>query len=74
MRTTLELSDEAYHLAKSIAHERNVSLGTVVSELVLRRLGSEPEAKDRVSLDGPFPSFRCKQTVTFEDVRALEDE
>ena len=36
MRTTLNLSDEAYRVVKAAARERKVSLGTVISEFILR--------------------------------------
>jgi hypothetical protein len=36
MRTTLRLSDDALELARKLAHQKRVSLGEAVSELVRR--------------------------------------
>jgi hypothetical protein len=36
VRTTLDISDEAYYLAKAIARDQNRSLGRVVGDLILR--------------------------------------
>ena len=36
VRTTLDIPDEPYHLAKAIARDRNRSLGQVVGDLVLQ--------------------------------------
>jgi hypothetical protein len=36
VRTTLDIPDEAYYLAKAIARDRNRSLGRVVGDLILQ--------------------------------------
>lgn len=36
VRTTLDISDEAYYLAKAIARDQNRSLGRVVGDLILQ--------------------------------------
>src|SRR6266540_2412892 len=36
VRTTLDISDEAYYIAKAIARDRNRSLGRVVGDLILQ--------------------------------------
>ncbi|MEZ5353467.1 MAG: hypothetical protein R2762_12590 [Bryobacteraceae bacterium] len=72
MRTTLDISDEAYVIAKAVAREQNRSLGSVISDFVLGVFQKAPPAAvDETEL---FPSFGCKRLVTSEDVRALEDE
>ena len=73
MRTTLDLSTEAYHVAKALARERNLSLGKVVSEFILQRAGSHGKARPVHSAAG-FPVFASGKRVTSEDVRALLDE
>ena len=76
MRTTIDLTAEAYHLAKAVARERNASLGTVVSEFILQPV---PAAKTgargqkRRSAAG-FPVFSSGKRVTSDDVRAILEE
>ena len=73
MRTTLDIPDEAYHVAKAIARDRDQSLGRVVGELILRSVQGAPGASIQMS-DYGFPTFRCTRPVTSEDVNALDDE
>jgi hypothetical protein len=73
VRTTLDIADEAYYIAKAIARDQNRSLGRVVGDLILR----SAMAKEGPSLemsDYGFPTFRCARPVTTEDVKALDDE
>jgi hypothetical protein len=74
MRTTLDLTTEAYHVAKSLARERNLSLGKVVSEFILLRTGSGHRKTKPVHSAAGFPVFASGKRVTSEDVRALIDE
>lgn len=76
VRTTLDISDEAYYIAKSIARDQNRSLGRVVGDLILQSAKGARDAKGesiKMSEYG-FPTFRCAQPVSSEDVRALDDE
>jgi len=73
VRTTLDIPDEAYYLAKSIARDRNRSLGRVVGDLILRSAKGAKGASIEMS-DYGFPTFRCAQPVTTENVKALDDE
>jgi hypothetical protein len=73
VRTTLDIPDEAYYLAKAIARDQNRSLGRVVGDLILQSGNAEKSASIGVS-DYGFPVFRCTRPVTTEDVRALDDE
>ena len=73
MRTTIDLTDEAYHLARAIAHERNESLGKVVSELIL---GPRKAKSARIVIpDDPhaLPKVYFGRRITSDDVRNLED-
>ena len=73
MRTTLELTAEAYHIAKAVARERNKSMGNVVSEFILERsqpVGEKPASRSAAG----FPVFSSGRKITSEDVRALLDE
>ncbi len=73
VRTTLDISDEAYYLAKAIARDQNRSLGRVVGDLILQSVKNSSGASIRMS-DYGFPTFRCARPVSTEDVKALDDE
>ncbi|MCC6368906.1 MAG: antitoxin [Bryobacterales bacterium] len=73
MRTTVDIPDEPYHLAKAIARDRNRSLGQVIGDLILQAAHSAKGATIEMS-DYGFATFRCTRPVTSEDVKALEDE
>jgi len=77
MRTTLDLTPEAYHLAKSVARERKKSMGAVVSDFIV---GQKPAERTGglvfgVSIAG-FPTFRSRggKPITTEEVKAMIDE
>ena len=72
VRTTIDLTDEAYHIAKSMAREENRSLGRVLSDLISRT--SEVHPPPASATEAGFPVFRCVRRVTSEDVKALDDE
>ena len=76
VRTTLDIPDEAYYIAKSIAQDQNRSLGRVVGDLILQSSkGANGEASAAITMsDYGFPTFRCAQPVTTEDVKALDDD
>ena len=73
VRTTIDISDEAYYLAKAIARDQNRSLGRVVGDLILQSSKAAKGATINMS-DYGFPTFRCSRPVTSEDVKALDDE
>ncbi|WP_321472980.1 hypothetical protein [uncultured Paludibaculum sp.] len=73
MRTTLDIPDKAYHLAKAIARDQNRSVGQVVGDLILKAAHSAKGAGVEMS-DYGFPTFHCTRPVTSEDVKALEGE
>jgi hypothetical protein len=73
VRTTLDIPDEAYYIAKAIAREQNLSLGRVVGDLILQSSKGAKSASIKMS-DYGFPTFRCARPVTTEDVKALDDE
>ena len=73
VRTTLDIADEAYYIAKAIARDQNRSLGRVVGDLILQTAKGKKDASITMS-DYGFPTFRCSQLVTTEDVKALDDE
>ena len=73
VRTTLDISDEAYYLAKAIARDQNRSLGRVVGDLILQSSKGAKGGPIKMS-DYGFPTFHCARPVTTEDVKALDDE
>jgi len=73
VRTTLDIPDEAYYIAKAIARDQNRSLGRVVGDLILRSAQGATGASIEMS-DYGFPTFRCVRPVTSEDVKALDEE
>lgn len=73
VRTTLDISDEAYYIAKAIARDRNRSLGRVVGDLILQSAVGSKDASIKMSEYG-FPTFRCARPVSTNDVEALDDE
>jgi hypothetical protein len=73
VRTTLDISDEAYYVAKAIARDQNRSLGRVIGDLILQSARSGKGASIEMS-DYGFPTFRCIRHVTSEDVKALDEE
>jgi hypothetical protein len=79
VRTTLDIPDEAYYIAKAIARDQNRSLGRVVGDLILQSAKGSRSAAIQTTAsiqmsDYGFPTFRCARTVTTEDVKALDDE
>ena len=73
VRTTLDIADEAYYIAKAIARDQNRSLGRVVGDLILQSTREAKGASLKMS-DYGFPTFRCARAVTTADVKALDDE
>lgn len=76
MRTTIDLDPKAYAVAKSIAQHRNLSLGKVISELIL----AEPKPSDddldiRISPITGFATYRAAHKFTPDEIKAfLEDD
>jgi hypothetical protein len=73
VRTTLDISDGAYYIAKAIARDQNRSLGHLVGDLILQTAKGAKGSSIMLS-DYGFPTFRCARPVTTEDVKALDDE
>jgi len=73
MRTTLQIEDDVYRAAKSIAAMENKSIGAVVSHLIRKALAPGNYAEET----GDIPSFRVSETappLTMEMVRAAEED
>lgn len=72
MRTTLDIDATALEAARQLAAHRAQSLGTVVSELILKALRADAAPASR----GGFPVFAAPagKTITLDDVKRGEDE
>jgi hypothetical protein len=73
MRTTLDIDSTALEAARQLAAHRAQSLGSIVSELILKALRAEAPVQQRRS---GFPVFAAPagKTITLEDVKRAEDE
>ena len=74
MRTTLDIDADIMDVARNLARQQGVSLGTAVSRLARRGLSSGRHAES----DDGFPTFQISEDAPpfgTKDVRdALEDE
>ena len=73
MRTTINLPDDVYEAARSVATAKRVSLGEAVGELVRR--GLRPRAVFETKK--PFPCFELPEdaeTITWQRTLEAEDE
>ncbi len=74
MRTTVDLEPEVLRAVKSLARERRVSIGTVISGLVRSAL----RPPERAVYESGFPVFEVREgapPITSEMVKsALEDD
>lgn len=69
----MNLPDDVYEAARSIAHARRISLGEAIAELVRR--GARPPAK--IIFDRGVPMFDLppdSPIITLEHTLAIEDE
>ena len=72
MRTTLDLDNTALEAARQLATHRAQSLGSLVSELILKGLRADAPPARRSG----FPVFAAAagKTITLDDVKRAEDE
>ena len=73
MRTTLNLPDDVYHAAQSLAALKGLSLGDALAELARRELTNGPS----IDKGNPFPCFRLpkgSEAITLEHTLSVEDE
>jgi uncharacterized protein len=73
MRTTLAIDDDVLSAAKAIAHQKNQTIGRVVSELARRSLRPPAAAAERNSVP-LLPVRRPDAIVTLDIVNVLRDE
>lgn len=74
MRTTINIPDDVYQAARSVAAVRRISLGDAMAELVRQGLTS---SRKQVSSKNAFPSFSVPanaKPITLEQTLEAEDE
>jgi hypothetical protein len=74
MRTTVNLPDDVYHAARSLADTKDISLGDALALLVRRQFNLERGA---IRTRNEFPTFavsRNAQPITLEHTLEMEDE
>lgn len=76
MRTTVDLTPEAYHLAKRIAQDKDQSLGKTISDLITASIthASETGGEGFTIQPNGLPLFRSSRPVTTDDVNYCKDE
>ena len=74
VRTTLNIDDEILETARSLASERNVSVGSVVSELARRGLRQRTPSPARRNGFPLFAVSRDSTPLTLDRVKRHEDE
>jgi len=73
MRTTINLPDDVYSIARSIAHSKDVSLGEALAELV--RKGLQPGSRfDERTAFPCFPVPPDAPPITLEQTLEAENE
>lgn len=73
MRTTVNLDDDVLRAVRSLAHERQASLGDVISTLVREAL----RPPERIGYDSDFPVFVVREgtpPITPEMVETAQEE
>lgn len=73
MRTTLNLPDDVYEIARSVANANRISIGDALAELVRQAL--KPPL--RINTEKAFPCFELPpdaQPITLEQTLEAEDE
>jgi hypothetical protein len=73
MRTTVNLPDDIYEVARSLATTKHTSMGEALAELVRRGLNPAPH----LDTTAAFPRFRMPEDaspITLERTLAAEDE
>jgi len=68
MRLSVNLDDENYRLAKSLAREEDISISKAINRLLKRQLPLSPESGPQKTTRSGFPRVSGKQTVTTSDV------
>ena len=68
MRTTVDLSDEAYLLAKAVARDRRESLGKVMCELIIKGVQVPEGRVGEMRMVNGWPVVDLGRPITNEEV------
>jgi hypothetical protein len=74
MRTTVNIPDDVYRAARSLAAAKGISLGDALAVLVRRQFSP---GRNRMDTKKAFPTFVVSgnaQPITLEQTLAMEDE
>lgn len=75
MRTTVDLSDEAYQAVKAVARDRNESMGRVMSEMIMKGVHGPADKVGKIRMVNGWPVVSYGgRMITSEDVRKIQDE
>ena len=74
MRTTLNIDDEILEVARSLAGERHLSIGAVVSDLARRGLRQRSSGRRGQAGFPVFEVSRDSRPLTLDRVRQFESE
>lgn len=74
MRTTINLPDDLYELAKNLARDRSQTMSDALARLIRRGLDDDRPREIYLDPLTGFPVMRSGRPITTEDVRSLEDE
>lgn len=68
MRLSVNLEEDNYRLAKSLAREEDISISKAINRLLKRQLPSSQSAPSKKTTRSGFTRVAGKQTVTSSDV------
>jgi len=72
MRTTVDLPDDLHQLARQLAHDSNLSMSEVISDLI--RLGVRRDRPEVPLTERGLPQISVGRPITADDVRSLDDD
>ncbi len=75
MRTTINIPDDLYYVAKSLAKDTSKSFSQTIAELLRNAIGTPRTLKEfPISTETGLPQIRLNKIITVEDIRSLEDD
>jgi hypothetical protein len=74
VRTTVDLPEDLYYLARAIARDTSRSLSATIADLMRRGLAEAKTAEVSRSVRTGLPVVRLGARITSEDVRAIQDD
>jgi len=75
MRTTLDMDQSSYRLAKAVAAQRGISMGKLVAEAIRAQYGAPEAPNSKIGRsEAGFPVLTIGRPITPTDVAELLDE